>query len=79
VLHMKVWLEVLCMQWSTGHYTCSRSFEQVYVKTREGALDNSKESFQVFAWHYELWIVLLRKTRFGQSVGHTWFCGCKLG
>ena len=26
-------------------------FEQVYVKTREGALDNSKKGFQVFAWH----------------------------
>jgi hypothetical protein len=35
-----------------GHCTCSGSFEQVYVKTREGALDNSKEGFQVFVWHY---------------------------
>ena len=34
-----------------GHCTFSGSFEQVYVKTREGALDNSKKSFQVFAWH----------------------------
>jgi hypothetical protein len=33
------------------HCTCSGSFEQVYVKTREGALDNSKKGFQVFAWH----------------------------
>jgi hypothetical protein len=27
-------------------------FEQVYVKTREGAFDNNKEGFQVFAWHH---------------------------
>jgi hypothetical protein len=27
------------------HCTCSGSFEQVYVKTREGALDISKEGF----------------------------------
>jgi hypothetical protein len=25
---------------------------KVYVKTREGALDNNKESFHVFVWHY---------------------------
>jgi hypothetical protein len=29
----------------------SGSFEQVYVKNREGALDNSKKGFHVFAWH----------------------------
>ena len=29
-------------------------FEQVYVKIREGASDNSKEGFQVFAWHCQL-------------------------
>jgi hypothetical protein len=34
----------------------------------------SKEGFQVFVWHYELWIFLPRKTRIGQSVGHTWLC-----
>jgi hypothetical protein len=44
------------------------------VKTREGALDISKEGLQVFAWHYQLWIVLPRKTWIGQSVGHTWVC-----
>jgi hypothetical protein len=38
-------------------------FEEVYVKTREGALDNSKEGLQVFSWHYQLWIVLVRKAR----------------
>jgi hypothetical protein len=25
---------------------------KVYVKTREGALDNNKEGFQVFVWHF---------------------------
>jgi hypothetical protein len=30
----------------TGHCTCSGSFEQVYVKTRERALDNSKRVFR---------------------------------
>jgi hypothetical protein len=28
------------------HCTCSGSFQQVYVKTREVALDNSKESLR---------------------------------
>jgi hypothetical protein len=50
---MRVQLAVSCMQWSVldQHCTCSGSFEQVYVKTREGALDNSKKGFQVFVWH----------------------------
>jgi hypothetical protein len=34
-------------------------------KPEEGALDNSKEGLQVFAWHYQLWIVLPRNTRIG--------------
>jgi hypothetical protein len=52
------------------HCTCSGSFEKVYVKTREGELDNSKEGLQVFVWHYQLWIMLPRKTRIGQSGGN---------
>ena len=28
--------------YQTRHYTCNGSIEQVYVKTREGSLDNSK-------------------------------------
>eukprot|EP00253_Pinus_taeda_P033186 PITA_33186 len=35
----------------TRHFTCSRSIEQVYVKTKEGALDNNEAGFQVFVWH----------------------------
>jgi hypothetical protein len=57
-----------------GHCTCSGSFEQVYVKTREGALDSSKEGLQVSSWHHQLWIVLPRKTGIGQCGGHTWLC-----
>jgi hypothetical protein len=34
-------------------------------------LDNNKEGLQVFVWHYQLCIVLPRKTRIGQSGGHT--------
>ena len=44
-------------------------FEQVYIKTKEGELDSSKQGFQVFLWHYQLWIVLSRKTSAEQSVG----------
>jgi hypothetical protein len=43
--------------------TCSGSFEWVYVKTNEGALDKSLKDFQVFVWHFYLWSALPRKTR----------------
>ena len=35
----------------TRHCTCCGSIEQVYVKTKEGALESSEAGFQVFAWH----------------------------
>jgi hypothetical protein len=47
---------------------------KVYVKTREGALDNCKEGFQVFVWHYKLCNFLPRKTWTRQSVRCTWIC-----
>jgi hypothetical protein len=34
---------------------------KVYVKTREGALENYKEGFSVFVWHYRLWNFLSRR------------------
>jgi hypothetical protein len=58
----------------TEHCPCSWSFEQVYVKTREGALDNCKEGFQVFTWHYRLCDFLPRKTWTKHSVRCTWLC-----
>jgi hypothetical protein len=37
------------------------SFEKIYVKTKEGALDSYKEGLQVFVWHYRLCNLLPRK------------------
>jgi hypothetical protein len=39
---------MVCTRLDIAH---AEGIEQVYVKTREGALDNSKKGFQVFAWH----------------------------
>lgn len=74
IFHMLFWLEVdVCNGLNqTIHCTCSRIIEKEYAKKRVGELDNNKQGFQVFTWHYQYWI---DQGGLGlDNVEHTWLC-----
>ena len=55
-VHMPVELEFVFMQdlYQTWHYSCSGSFEKIYFKIRERALEKCKEGLHIFVWHHRL-------------------------